>query len=140
MGVIMIFLHNISIIQSLNLSFITRKNLSHSWQLNKPAICTKLKINGNDEDMSFDRIDNKIESLQKDLFWLRIKRATRQDLNPADFNMARRKIAQLLSVRRKKQIEEGEDRSSKRIETLKSNQKTNSTLMRIYQIKRTENK
>merc|ERR1712083_819335 len=58
------------------------------------------------EEKSYDDIDKLIEALRKDLLWLRIKRATRQEFKPSEIKAGKRKIARLMTARRNKEIKE----------------------------------
>merc|ERR1711933_63710 len=89
--------------------------------------------------MNIDDIDRQIEILQKDLLWLRIKQATRQDFNPADVRAGEREIAQLLGARRMKQdankINNGRYRKTKKFHT---RFKDTSKMLRYYQVNQQE--
>merc|ERR1711879_446929 len=65
-------------------------------------------------NLNIDEIDRRIEILQKDLLWIRIKKETNQEIKSSDIKMGKRIIAQLLSVKRNKQIEQAIDRSKYR--------------------------
>eukprot|EP00899_Mesostigma_viride_P025501 jgi/Mesvir1/6135/Mv00839-RA.1 len=52
-------------------------------------------------------IDAKVNELKKELFSLRMKKATRQDIKTHEFKATRRDIARLLAAKRQKEIEQG---------------------------------
>merc|ERR1712023_83821 len=66
--------------------------------------------------LNSDDIDERVQILQRDLLWLRIKKETNQDINYADIKMCKHIIAQLLSSKRRLQIEEGLDNDGYRRE------------------------
>merc|ERR1719265_78423 len=80
-------------------------------------------------EMSYEEIDREVLNLQRDLLSLRINKASRQEFKPSDFKKNKRLIAQLLTVRREKQISDGISKAEYRWEkTLKRIQITNSAL------------
>merc|ERR1719401_2639218 len=90
-----------------------------------------------DQTLSYEEIDKYIEYLEKDLLWIRIKKASRQEFENSDVKLGRKKIAHLLTIRRRKQIEEG---ISRRIYVMdkkfKSNQTKTKNMSRQYQLKK----
>merc|ERR1712087_665723 len=90
-----------------------------------------------DQTLSYEEIDKYIEYLEKDLLWIRIKKASRQECESSDVKLGRKKIAHLLTIRRRKQIEEG---ISRRIYVMdkkfKSNQTKTKNMSRQYQLKK----
>merc|ERR1719401_1687319 len=93
-----------------------------------------------DQTSSYKEIDKYIEYLEKDLLWIRIKKASRQEFENSDMKLGRKKIAHLLTIRRRKQIEEG---ISRRIYVMdkkfKSNQTKTKNMSRQYQLKKNSN-
>merc|ERR1712039_647395 len=87
--------------------------------------------------LSYEEIDKYVEYLEKDLLWIRIKKASRQEFENSDVKLGRKKIAHLLTIRRRKQIEEG---ISRRIYVMdkkfKSNQTKTKNMSRQYQLKK----
>merc|ERR1712039_376603 len=90
-----------------------------------------------DQTLSYEEIDKYVEYLEKDLLWIRIKKASRQEFENSDVKLGRKKIAHLLTIRRRKQIEEG---ISRRIYVMdkkfKSNQTKTKNMSRQYQLKK----
>merc|ERR1719401_1277338 len=90
-----------------------------------------------DQTLSYKEIDKYIEYLEKDLLWIRIKKTSRQEFKNSDMKLGRKKIAHLLTIRRRKQIEE---RVSRRIYVMdkkfKSNQTKTKNMSRQYQLKK----
>merc|ERR1711871_1347951 len=67
--------------------------------------------------LSADQIDAKVTELKGELLDLRIQRATRKEVPTHEFKHKRRAIAQLLTVRREQEIEEGiSSRESRKLE------------------------
>merc|ERR1719401_8235 len=93
-----------------------------------------------DQTLSYEEIDKYVEYLEKDLLWIRIKKASRQEFENSDVKLGRKKIAHLLTIRRRKQIEEG---ISRRIYVMdkkfKSNQTKTKNMSRQYQLKKNSN-
>jgi len=52
--------------------------------------------------MDVAALDAEVAATKKRLFDLRIAQATRQEFKPSEFNVLRKKVAQLLTVRREK--------------------------------------
>ena len=57
--------------------------------------------------VSTEEIDAKVAELEADLLNLRIAKATRKEFKTHQFKHAKRAVAQLLTVRREKEIEQG---------------------------------
>merc|ERR1719436_2024348 len=55
-----------------------------------------------DSKLSYEEIDKYVEYLEKDLLWIRIKKASRQEFKSSDIKLGRKKIAHLLTIRRRK--------------------------------------
>merc|ERR1711977_157262 len=96
------------------------------------------KTKNNYEEMEIETIERLVETLQNDLIWLRVKRASRQEWKSSEFRTVRRKIAQLLNLRSKKQAENAAISDIKESREKKSRQEATSTLLKLYRIKRTE--
>merc|ERR1719343_1016283 len=77
-----------------------------------------------DQKLNYKEIDKYVEYLEKDLLWIRIKKASRQEFENSDVKLGRKKIAHLLTIRRRKQIEEG---ISRRIYVMDKKFKSNQT-------------
>merc|ERR1719401_2009901 len=86
---------------------------------------------------NYKEIDKYVEYLEKDLLWIRIKKVSRQEFENSDVKLGRKKIAYLLTIRRRKQIEE---RINRRIyimdKKFKSNQIKTKNMSRQYQLKK----
>merc|ERR1712187_769932 len=81
-----------------------------------------------------------IETLQKDLLWMRIRRAQGKEFKPSDMKIGKREIARLLKLRKEKQMEFGiSENSYNRGKMIKLKKSTTLKLMRGYQVKRIEN-
>merc|ERR1719401_1910759 len=87
--------------------------------------------------LNYKEIDKYVEYLEKDLLWIRIKKISRQEFKNSDIKLGRKKIAYLLTIRRRKQIEE---RINRRIyimdKKFKSNQIKTKNMSRQYQLKK----
>ena len=57
-----------------------------------------------------DAIDAEVQKLKADMFVMRIKFAKREAYRPAQYTATRKRIAQLLTIRRERDIEQGVDR------------------------------
>lgn len=55
--------------------------------------------------LSDQEIADEIVSAKKELFQLRFRQATRQTVNPHEFKHLRRRLAQLMTVERERQVE-----------------------------------
>merc|ERR1712217_420716 len=90
-----------------------------------------------DSKLSYEEIDKYVEYLEKDLLWIRIKKASRQEFKNSDIRLGRKKIAHLLTIRRRKQIEK---RINRRIYVMdkkfKSNQTKTKNMSQQYQFKK----
>merc|ERR1712151_327683 len=90
-----------------------------------------------DLKLSYEEIDKYVEYLEKDLLWIRIKKASRQEFKSSDIKLGRKKIAHLLTIRRRKQIEEGINRRIYIMDKkFKSNQTKTKNMSRRYQLKK----
>merc|ERR1711976_279461 len=89
--------------------------------------------------LNTNEINEKVQILQRDLLWLRIKKETNQDINYSDIKMCKHIIAQLLSSKRRLQIEEGLDNDGYRREkSQKSRLNSTRILLKDYQVKQKE--
>ncbi|KAL4539348.1 hypothetical protein Ndes2437B_g02271 [Nannochloris sp. 'desiccata'] len=61
-----------------------------------------------------DAIDAEVQKLKADMFVMRIKFAKREAYRPAQYTATRKRIAQLLTIRRERDIEQGVDRRAAR--------------------------
>lgn len=66
------------------------------------------------EFTSNEAIDAEVQRLKTEMFTMRIKFAKREAYQPAQYKALRKRIAQLLTVRRERQIEQGIDRRTSR--------------------------
>merc|ERR1711862_821821 len=66
------------------------------------------------ETLSYERIDENLETAYKQAMAFRIKKATRQVFKPSEVRLKKKEIARLLTARRKTQIAEGIDRATYR--------------------------
>merc|ERR1719235_2198464 len=93
------------------------------------------------EELDLITIDREIEILRSDLVWLRVKKESRQDWKPSEFKALKRKIAQLQCIHRKKHLSHQSMSDNNSFSNSKSRRKpkqeTTSSLLKIYQIKRT---
>lgn len=55
-------------------------------------------------DLSLEAIEEQIVSLKRQLFELRMQKATRQEVKPHLFKQARRQLAQLFTIERERQL------------------------------------
>ncbi|KAL4420928.1 hypothetical protein ABPG77_001411 [Micractinium sp. CCAP 211/92] len=60
--------------------------------------------------MSTEEIDSAVQEAKRDMFSMRIKFAKREDWKPSDYKALKRKVAQLLTVRRERELAQGIDR------------------------------
>merc|ERR1719263_1448637 len=99
-----------------------RSNLNISISKNKKILLglASKKCSSNDDVLSYERIEKEVEETYKQIMALGIKRATRQEFKPSDIRNNNKKIARLLTARRKLQIADGVSNSAFRWEkTLK---------------------
>ncbi|PRW60985.1 50S ribosomal chloroplastic [Chlorella sorokiniana] len=60
--------------------------------------------------MSNEDIDEAVQQCKRDMFSMRIKFAKREEWKPSDYKALKRKVAQLLTVRRERELAQGVDR------------------------------
>ncbi|CAG9463487.1 unnamed protein product [Pedinophyceae sp. YPF-701] len=60
--------------------------------------------------LSVEAIDEKVDGLKRELFDMRMKQATRQEVKSHEFKLKKKEVARLLTVRREKTLEQGLDR------------------------------
>ena len=63
-------------------------------------------------DLSDQELDTQILSLKRQLFELRLQKATRQEVKPHLFQQTRRQLAQLLTLERERQLTASSEASS----------------------------
>jgi ribosomal protein L29 len=61
-----------------------------------------------------EAIDAEVQQLKKTLFSMRIKFAKREDYNPAAMAATRKRVAQLLTIKREREIANGVDKRASR--------------------------
>ena len=67
--------------------------------------------------LSSEQIDAQVKESKTELVKLEMKKASRQEFKPHEFKMYKKKVAQLLTVKREKEIEQGiSKRESRRAE------------------------
>lgn len=59
---------------------------------------------------STEGIDQEVDRLRSEMFSMRIKFAKREEYKPAQYKALRRRIAQLLTIKRERAVEEGVSR------------------------------
>ncbi|KAK9806382.1 hypothetical protein WJX72_012269 [[Myrmecia] bisecta] len=57
--------------------------------------------------LSEEQIVEEVNKAKRELFDLRVKQKTKQEFKPSDFGWHQTKIAQLLTVKREREIEQG---------------------------------
>merc|ERR1719356_244844 len=85
------------------------------------------------DSKSLTEITDEIKTMQKDLFWIRIKRATRQEFKPSAIKEGKQEVARLNYFRRKQEIT-----SSTNSNIMESRKVYASNLLREYQVKQKE--
>ncbi|KAL4452772.1 hypothetical protein ABPG75_008434 [Micractinium tetrahymenae] len=60
--------------------------------------------------LSVEEIDTAVQEAKRDMFSMRIKFAKREEWKPSDYKALKRKVAQLLTVRRERELAQGVDR------------------------------
>merc|ERR1712227_62517 len=93
----------------------------------------RIQLSDKYDSKSYDELTNEIKIMQKDLFWMRIKRATRQEFKPSAIKEGKQEVARLNYFRRKQQMI-----SSTSTKTMESRKVYTSKLMREYQVKQKE--
>merc|ERR1719356_1124119 len=94
---------------------------------------TKTQLTEKYDSKSLTEITDEIKTMQKDLFWIRIKRATRQEFKPSAIKEGKQEVARLNYFRRKQKII-----SSTYSNIMESRKVYTSKLMREYQVKQKE--
>lgn len=61
-----------------------------------------------------EAVDAEVQQLKKDLFSMRIKFAKREEYNPAAMKATRQRVAQLLTIRRERELANGIDKRDSR--------------------------
>lgn len=62
-----------------------------------------------------EAIDAEVQKLKNELFSMRIKFAKREEYNAAAMKAARKRVAQLLTIRRQRELEQGIDKRASRL-------------------------
>eukprot|EP00747_Dinoflagellata_sp_TGD_P122918 gnl/TRDRNA2_/TRDRNA2_173707_c0_seq1.p1 gnl/TRDRNA2_/TRDRNA2_173707_c0~~gnl/TRDRNA2_/TRDRNA2_173707_c0_seq1.p1 ORF type:complete len:137 (+),score=2.57 gnl/TRDRNA2_/TRDRNA2_173707_c0_seq1:187-597(+) len=97
------------------------------------------KCTSDNNTLSYERIEEEVEEAYRQIMDLGIKRATRQEYKPSDIRNNKKKVARLLTARRKLQIADGVSNSSFRWEkTLKKIKFSKCSLMTSNEIKNLE--
>ncbi|KAK9789961.1 hypothetical protein WJX73_005915 [Symbiochloris irregularis] len=65
--------------------------------------------------LSEEEIDQQVEECKKELFRLRFKIARKEAFKPSDVHWNKKKIAQLLTVKREREVEKGVSRRESRL-------------------------
>merc|ERR1711920_678808 len=94
---------------------------------------TKIQISEKYDSKSLIEITDEIKTMQKDLFWMRIKRATRQEFKPSAIKEGKQEVARLNYFRRKQEITSSTDSI-----IMESRKVYTSKLLREYQVKQKE--
>ena len=61
----------------------------------------------NRRSLSNEDIEAKVYELKKELFFLRVKKAKREEFKPSEFSRVKLTVAQLLTVKREREVEQG---------------------------------
>merc|ERR1711868_65569 len=93
----------------------------------------RIQLSDKYDSKSYDELTNEIKIMQKDLFWMRIKRATRQEFKPSAIKEGKQEVARLNYFRRKQQMI-----SSTSTKIMESRKVYTSKLMKEYQVKQKE--